>query len=149
MARRPSPIPQTLSPKERRERGARRAWVVRWDWSGTHAAVDQPVAAVLPPQIGADRVLRIVETLYAARYYEPEEMLSAMRRGGHQPYPARFDIVSVEVGGGDIQRVQSKATIVCGHNPFLIAKQAWVWPAGDGSGQIQWLDDPRPEIRRI
>ena len=44
-----------------------RAWVIRWEWSGRHAAVEQPVAAVLRPQLGGRNLLRIVEALYAAR----------------------------------------------------------------------------------
>jgi hypothetical protein len=120
-----------------------KAWVVRWEWAGDHAAVDQPIAAVLRPQISGRQILRIVEILYAARQYEPDEMLSAIRRNGHQPYPARFGTVEVDPDGrGHWRHVPWKGEIVCGHNPYLVARLAKVWPAGDGL--IEWEDDPRP-----
>jgi hypothetical protein len=114
-----------------------KAWVVRWEWSGDHAAVEQPVAAVLRPQTSGDQVLRIVEILHASRQYEPDEMLFAIRRNGHQPYPAQF---------GTIGGVPWMGEVVCGHNPYLVARKAGVWPAGDGSGRIEWEDIPRPDL---
>jgi hypothetical protein len=60
-----------------------RAWVIRWEWMGDHAAVDQSVAAILRRQTGAEQVRRIVEMLHAARQYAPDEMLFAIRRNGH------------------------------------------------------------------
>lgn len=109
-----------------------RAWVVRWEWAGQHAAVDQPVAAILRPQIGGRRLFGIVETLYAAREYEPIDMLSAIRPGGHHPYRAKWGS-----WGGEV---------ICGHNPFLVARLARVRPASDGSGGIEWEDDSRPDL---
>ena len=79
----------TGSRRSQGERGVR-AWVVRWEWAGPHAAVDQPVAAVLSPRIGGANLLRLVETLHAAREYAPDEMLNAMRRNGRNPYPAKW-----------------------------------------------------------
>jgi hypothetical protein len=117
-----------------------RAWVIRWDWCGAHAAIDQPVAAVLRPQTSPQQVKRIVELLYAAREYEPGEMLHAIRRNGHNPYPAQFD----PEGDGRTHRVQWSGEISCGHNPFLVARLATAWWADDGSGRIEWEDDPKP-----
>jgi hypothetical protein len=118
-------------------RKAIRAWVVRWEWQGERAAVEQPVAAVIRPQVGARTVKEIVGWLYAARAYEPDDMLAAIRRNGHDPYPARFGAV-----GG----VTWEGEIYCGHNPWLRARMATVWPKYDGSGGIEWQDDPTPEV---
>jgi hypothetical protein len=123
-----------------------RAWVVRWEWAGAHAAVAQPVAAVLRPQLSAEHVRRIVEALYAARQYSPDEMVEAIRRRGHQPYPARFSTVRVDPDGrGRSYTVRWEGEVFCGANPFLLARKARVWPAADGSGAVHWEDDPRPE----
>jgi len=67
-----------------------KAWVIRWEWATPGAAVEQPVAAVLRPQLHPRHVRRIVEVLHMQRQYSPDEMLHAIRRNGHQPYPARF-----------------------------------------------------------
>jgi hypothetical protein len=58
-------------------RQGRKAWLVRWEWAGNHAAVEQPVAAILSPRLGGEQVLRAVEMLYAVLSYTPDEMLGA------------------------------------------------------------------------
>jgi hypothetical protein len=122
-----------------------KAWVVRWDWQGDRTAVDQPVAAILRPQTSADQVRRIVEILCAAREYAPDEMLYSIRRKGHNPYPARFSTIDFDPDGrGQTYQVPWEGEIYCGHNPLLIARRARVWPLGDGSGRVEWEDDPRP-----
>lgn len=113
-----------------------KAWVVRWEWAGVHAAVEQPIAAVLRPQTGAEQVRRIVEVLHASRQYAPDEMLAAIRRHGHHPYPAQF---------GRLRGAPWMGEVICGHNPYLIARLAMVLPSGDGSGRIDWEDLPRPD----
>jgi hypothetical protein len=106
---------------------------------------EEPVAAILRPQTSANHVRRVVELLYAARQYQPDEMLDAIRRTGHNPYPARLGIVDFDPdGSGTTYRVPWDGEISCGHNPFLIARLATVRPVGDGSGRIEWEDDPRP-----
>jgi hypothetical protein len=65
--------------------------VVRWEWAGDHAAVEQPIIALFPPQIGGETIRRFVEWHYAATQYEPSEMLEwLMLRPRTNPYPARF-----------------------------------------------------------
>jgi hypothetical protein len=125
--------------------GSSRAWVIRREWCGDHAAVEQPVAAMLRPQTSADQVRRVVELLYAARQYQPDEMLDAIRRTGHNPYPARLGTVNFDPdGSARTYGVPWEGEISCGHNPFLLARLATVRPVGDGSGRIAWEDDPRP-----
>jgi hypothetical protein len=119
-----------------------RAWVIRWEWSGRHAAVEQPVAAVLTPQLGGRNLLRIVEALYSAREYAPQDMLSAVRRGGHNPYRAEWGTAEINLGEDKWHRAPWHGEVICGHNPFLVARLARVWPVGDG--RIEWDDDPRP-----
>jgi hypothetical protein len=40
-----------------------RAWVIRWEWEGDRAAVEQRVAAVLPSRTSPERVRQIMEVL--------------------------------------------------------------------------------------
>jgi hypothetical protein len=123
-----------------------KAWVVRWQWAGAHAAVEQPIAAILPPRTSGDSLLRIVDALYAVRFYDPDEMLSSIRRGGHNPYPAQWARVRVEIDG-EAQLVQWSGEVICGHNPHLVARKAQVWALNDGSGQVGWEDVLRPNHR--
>ncbi len=120
-----------------------RAWVIRWEWAGRHAEVKQPVAALLRPQIGDKNLLRIIEALYAAREYAPEDMLNAIRRDGHNPYRAEWGTAEIDPDqDGHWRRVPWQGEVICGHNPFLVARLARVWPVGEG--RVDWQDDPRP-----
>jgi hypothetical protein len=79
-------------------RQGRKAWLVRWEWAGNHAAVEQPVAAILSPRLGGEGVRRAVEMIYAVLTYRPDEMLAAAQQyGGFNPYEAEFGTVSVDL----------------------------------------------------
>lgn len=54
----------------RSERG-RSAWLVTWEWVGEHAAVDQPVAAILPVQLSPETVKVLIERLSRAAPTHP------------------------------------------------------------------------------
>lgn len=122
----------------------RSAWVVRWDWAGSHAAVPQPVAAILPPQLGPETVRRLVETLYAAREYTPAEMLEASRRGGHNPHKATFGTCPMTLEDGTTIQSTWEGEIFCGHNPHLVARKALVRVTGNADGTVEIEDMPRP-----
>lgn len=125
------------------EKHAIRAWVIRWEWAGRHAEVEQPVAALLRPQIGDKNLFRIIEALYAAREYAPEDMLNAIRRDGHSPYRAEWGTAEIDPDkDGRWCRAPWQGEVICGHNPFLVARLARVWPVGEG--RVDWEDDSRP-----
>ncbi len=129
-------------------RQGRKAWLVRWEWTGDHAAREQPVVAILSPRLGGERVRRAVEMLYAVLTYRPDEMLGAAQQySSFNPYPAEFATVSVNVDGGTAQ-VPWEGEIVCGHNPWLAARKARIWPLQDGSGGVGRVDDERPTVAR-
>lgn len=63
----------------------------------------------------------------------------------HHPFRAELGTVEVRLGRkGETRRVPWEGEIICGHNPFLVARLARVWPTRDGSDGIEWEDDPRP-----
>ncbi len=131
-------------PRTPRARSSYKAWVVRWESADAHAAVEQPVAAIVSPRLRGRQVRVTVELLHAVLSYTPDEMLAAARQhNAHNPYPAKFGTVSVNVRGERLQ-VPWEGEVICGHNPWLAARKARVWPLGDGSGNVRWEDDPRP-----
>jgi hypothetical protein len=89
-------------------------------------------------------VRRIVEVLHANRQYTPDEMLYAIQRGGHNPYLAEFGTAQFEVRAGEWVWVSWMGEVVCGHNPYLVARLATVWASRDGTGGVEWEDHPRP-----
>lgn len=117
--------------------------MIRWEWAGPHAAVGQPLAAILSPRTGEKQLLQILEVLHAARAYTPEEVLAHTQPKAHNPYPAEWHRVRVEING-QVQHPQWTGMAMCGHNPYLVARRAWAWALGDGSGEIAWEDDPLP-----
>jgi hypothetical protein len=122
----------------------RRAWVIRWDWGGDHARVTQPIVAILSPQLGSETVRRLVEALYAAREYTPEEMLEASRRGGYNPYKAMLGTCPMILEDGTTVQSTWEGEILCGHNPHLVARRALVSATGDPDGSVEFEDLPRP-----
>ena len=122
----------------------RSAWVVRWEWAGDHAKVDQPVAAILSPQLGPETVRRLVEVLYAADQYSPVEMLEASRPGGHNPYRAAFGTCPAIQEDGTTSYPAWQGEVICGHNPHLVARKARVQVPADANGSVTFEDAPRP-----
>ncbi len=127
----------------------RSAWLITWEWVGEHAAVDQPIAAILPSQSSPETVKLLMERLYASSSYTPEEMLAALPPQGHNPYRATYGSIRVYDHGVPIT-VPYSGQLVCGHNPYLYARPVSALRVGhgtyaDGSRRLTWQDRPRPE----
>ena len=91
-----------------------KAWLITWDWSGDHAAVGDPVVAVLSARTGAEEVRRYVERRYVEETASLREMLSYARYNRPQkPCPAEFE---------RLEGVRFQGRIRCGPNPWLYAR---------------------------
>ena len=87
-----------------------KAWVIKWNWIGDHAEVDQPILAILSARTSASKIREYVEILYKTKNYVLREQLKQARYNNPQPnpYPAAFD-------------GNWAGSITCGHNPYLEA----------------------------
>ena len=108
-----------------------KAWLIRWCWAGDHAAVDDPVVAVLSARTSAEDVRWYVEQRYIEATASPEEKLSYARYNQPQepPDPARLE----------------RGRIDCGHNPWLHASVVdglRVEKDGDGVDVLKWANPP-------
>ncbi len=130
--------------------GRYKAWVMRWEWAGEHAAVDDPIIAILRPQTSVERVRRFVEFHYAATKYEPSEMLRWMRRPKENPYPATLGHTKVIEEDGSEQWIAWEGEVHCGHNPYIVARLATnvhlVQESPYSPASLRWDDVPRPVI---
>lgn len=93
-----------------------KAWIIKWNWIGEHAAVERPVVAILSARLHPDEVRKRVEFLYTVKHPSLREQMEQARYNdpAKPPYPAKFS----SRGG-----VQYQGRITCGHNPFLEAYQ--------------------------
>jgi hypothetical protein len=66
------------------------AWLVRWEWSGAHAAVADELAAILRPRLSRRVIGEVVQTLYSAHIYAPTELALWARRPNDNPYQAQW-----------------------------------------------------------
>ena len=82
-----------------------KAWLLRWEWIGPHAAVEDRIAAILRPRLSIRIVGELVECLYAIHEYSPTELAHWSKRPKDNPYKAKWY-------NGDC---------FCGHNPSLHA----------------------------
>jgi hypothetical protein len=112
----------------------RTVWLVTWEWAGDHAEPEERVAAILNRRVPAERVREIVELLYANEYLSLSERAAVALNPKKRPYPARFGSASGLVWDGEI---------LCGHNPWLRARQVRLQT--DVPGEVTWEELPRPD----
>ncbi|MFH1288231.1 MAG: hypothetical protein ABII25_05995 [bacterium] len=67
-----------------------KAWLVIWEWAGSHARVEDKIAAILRPWWSEERVGQIVETLYALHQYTPRELAIFAKQPKKNPYKAQW-----------------------------------------------------------
>src|SRR5512133_2650806 len=67
-----------------------KAWLLTWEWTGDHAAVEDRLAAILRPRLSQQIVGEIVESLYAIHEYSPGELACWSRRPKENPYKAQW-----------------------------------------------------------
>ena len=96
---------------ERDEETNMKAWVIRWDWAGDHAAHPNPFIAVLSARCGSESVREFVERFYITATASVSEQIEYARYTNPRP-PAYTANVS------------AKGLIDCGHNPFIVARRA-------------------------
>jgi hypothetical protein len=121
-------------------RPMRRAWILTWEWSGDHAAVDDPIVTVVSWRWSAERVRDFVEQLYAISKYNWAERFNIARSARRNPYRAEF---------GKHGNATYSERISCGHNPWLSARMVadvQVVRETDGSETLAWSEIPRPSL---
>lgn len=93
-----------------------KAWIIKWNWIGEHAAVERPVVAILSARTSPNEVRKCVEFLYTVTHASLREQMEQARYNdpAQPPYPAEF-------ARGDGVLFQGRIT--CGNNPFLEAYQ--------------------------
>lgn len=118
------------------KRRGQKAWLVTWEWSGPHAAVEDRVAAILRPRLSKRVVGEIVETLYAVHAYSPTELAWWSKQPGMNPYKAQWDNDHCE----------------CGHNPSLCADYVHNLVVDEdpntGLETIRWVHPPLYRFNR-
>jgi len=109
------------------------AWLVTWEWCGDHAAVGEKVVEILGPRTSSERVRQIVELLYHREASLSEKVAWRLSRK-NQPYPADFET---------IDGVRWEGQIICGHNPWLLARQVdnlTIETDAQGQESASWRD---------
>lgn len=108
-----------------------KAWIIKWDWIGDHAAVDDPYINILSARVSPGEVLEYVQRCYASSEYSLSEQIAQARynKPSIPPYQAHFDVVE----GHSYENC-----IVCGHNPHIVAFKADSVHVDEESGELMW-----------
>jgi hypothetical protein len=114
----------------------KRAWLVTWEWSGEHARVEEPIAAVFRPQLSGERVLELVDCIYAFSEFTPRERMTVALNPKTTLPRAKFGEV---YGGGDVWHGE----VLCGDNPWLRARLVDDLVIDDDTPQGTWKERPR------
>lgn len=104
-----------------------KAWLIRWNWAGNHAAVDNPIVTVLSARTNIKDIQAYVEQRYIEATASLDEKLDYARYNDpvEPPYRAR----------------RERGVIHCGHNPWLEAKKVddlKVEVDGEGKEVLKW-----------
>jgi hypothetical protein len=115
-----------------------KAWLVTWEWVGNHAAVEEPVVAILSARKNARGVRIYVEQRYIEETASFEEKLSYARynRPRRPPHPAEL----------------THNRIHCGHNPFLYARVVDDLSTEinqEGNEELTWTEPGPPRVRNV
>ena len=92
------------------------AWLISWEWSGDHAKVENPFVALLSYRYSGDTIRKFLERLYVIHTSDICLQIGYARNEKNYPYPAEF----VKLNG-----VPFDGEIICGHNPFLLARRVY------------------------
>ncbi|MGR3802030.1 MAG: hypothetical protein ACU0AY_01040 [Marinibacterium profundimaris] len=107
-----------------------KAWIIKWDWIGDHAAVKQPIVAILSARKSPETVRNYVELLYGSQQsLHDQRDIARYNKPRTNPYPAEF--------AGNWA-----GAITCGHNPFLeafLADDVKVLKAADGTEDVVYV----------
>jgi len=109
-------------------------WLVTWEWAEDYPEPEDRVAAILNRRVPAERVREIVELLYANECLSLSQRAAAAINPKKHPEPARFGSASGLVWDGEI---------LCGHNPWLRARQVRLQTAVPG--EVTWEELSRPD----
>jgi hypothetical protein len=107
------------------------AWLITWEWCGSHATVEDQIAAILRPRLSERVVGEFVECLYLLHAFTPSELAYWSRRPKEYAYKSQWD----------------RGVCSCGHNPRLQAETVHTWnistDAASGLETISWVLPPR------
>jgi hypothetical protein len=67
-----------------------KAWLLTWEWTGDHAAVEDRIAGILRPRLSRDVVGEIIETIYSIHEGYVSELAFWSRRPQEKPYKAQW-----------------------------------------------------------
>ena len=114
------------------------AWLITWEWQGGHAKVKDNIASILNYRLSSERVLEIVELLYANNKYDLSERLAYAKNKKNNPYPAEYHRIKL---------IRYMGRITCGHNPWLYARvvdNIRIEHNNDGREILKWDERPIP-----
>lgn len=91
------------------------AWVITWEWHGDHAAVEDPLVAILSSRKGSAWMAKYIENLYLSFSSTAQEMAYYANRQKMIPYKAKDPMSMNWILHGN--------RIICGNNPELYGRK--------------------------
>lgn len=75
------------------------AWLLRWEWAGAHAALEDEIAAILPSRWGSDRVETAMWLLYHLRERTLSELADVARNSSNSVFKPQWYHGVAHMGG--------------------------------------------------
>ncbi len=113
-----------------------KAWLLTWEWTGEHAAVEDYIAGILRPRFSREKVGDIVESMYAIHTSSVSDLAHYSKRPKENPYKSQW----------------ANNHCYCGHNPSLHAhyvhKLKIIEDPDSGLETIEWVLPPLYTLNR-
>ena len=127
-----------FQPNPFRKRKLGSAWLVTWEGMSPPQRQRDRIVSILGYRISGGRMLEHVEQLYVDRFYSLHEKIIYTRHKAKNPYPAE----NIKING-----FPWEGRIICGHDPFLLArpvKNLMLHEGAGGEDVLTWDEIPIP-----
>nr|NJM03439.1 hypothetical protein [Desulfobacula sp.] len=118
-----------------------RAWLITWEKFRAEEENDQSnkIVSIFDSRVSSDKIKDYAENFFISTQYSPFEKITFANKRKNNPYPAEY----LRING-----IQWQGRIVCGHNPYLLArlvKNLIVVNNESGQEIISWEEQPIPK----
>ena len=88
------------------------AWLIMWEWTGDHAAVEKPHVDIVSSRKDVPYIKEYLQRLHGLYCLTLQERAALARY--NQPSKPAYEVVAHQTKHG--------VEIQCGHNPYLVAR---------------------------
>jgi hypothetical protein len=126
---------------------AKRAWLLTWEWVGTHADLKDKFVAIFSSRYTGNTVKQTLEQFYVSGFLSLHEQFSYAKSKKNIPYKAKYITIevseSLQIASSLPPRIPFSESIIIGGNPWLWARivhNLETWIDENGVEHLKWKE---------